>query len=420
MPTKWASVRKRIGWRRVSPSLKKKLLEWILNHPHIIPSPIAKDAILIPDPNNPKQKIRTNKLLLQIPIRELHNDLLNRNPMIGLPEARDKNDKTLISDTGLRGLMPSNVRKMTNQHKQMCGCKQCTLMDFYHSACLQFQSRLLTKMNQKVDQLQEGSAQHSIANAQRVLYCREVRDSEGNTRFPKPRDAAMHVSCKAPDSGNDDKMLANLTHFHCANIACTRCPDYKIPDAESRLDADDAVFQYASSIKFHTYEKGTRCSHHGSLNDGSTSCHFVDDCEGKIQTRDQLVKKEMPLDIFLTDYYLPQLQAYKLHQFQFIILSKAHMTNPRHESLKTDLGEVATIRDFAEALSLEHNQAIQSDHWGVGWKVSMEGVAVYFPMHGVDPIIDFHTYLSDSTDQSSATVYNHMTKLVKLLKRPVY
>ena len=89
-----------------------------------MPSPIAKDAILIPDPNNPKQKIRTNKLLLQIPIRELHNDLLNRNPMIGLPEARDKNDKTLISDAGLRGLMPSNVRKMTNQHEQMCGCKQ--------------------------------------------------------------------------------------------------------------------------------------------------------------------------------------------------------------------------------------------------------------------------------------------------------
>ena len=46
----------------------------------------------------------------------------------------------------------------------------------------------------------------------------------------------------------------------------------------------------------------------------------------------------------------------------------------------------------------------------------MEGVAVYFPMHGIDSIIDFHTYLSDSTGQSSATVYNHMTNLVKHLK----
>ena len=38
------------------------------------------------------------------------------------------------------------------------------------------------------------------------------------------------------------------------------------------------------------------------------------------------------------------------------------MTNPRLGSLKEDAGEVATIRDFSEALSLEHNQSIQSDN----------------------------------------------------------
>ena len=52
----------------------------------------------------------------------------------------------------------------------------------------------------------------------------------------------------------------------------------------------------------------------------------------------------------------------------------------------------------------------------MGWKVSMKGIAVYFPMHGIYPMIGFHTYLSDSTDHGSATVYNHMQNIVKYLK----
>ena len=76
-------------------------------------------------------------------------------------------------------------------------------------------------------------------------------------------------------------------------------------------------------------------------------------------------------------------------------------------------GEVATIRDFDVYISLLHSQAIQSDNWGMGRKVSMEGVIVYFSMHGIYPIIYFHTYLSYSTDQSSETVYNHIQKRVK-------
>ena len=74
------------------------------------------------------------------------------------------------------------------------------------------------------------------------------------------------------------------------------------------------------------------------------------------------------------------------------------MTNPRLKSLKTDASEVATIHGFDKDVMLEHNQAVQSDHWGMGRKVSMEGVAVYSTMHGIYPIIYSHTYILDSTD----------------------
>ena len=69
------------------------------------------------------------------------------------------------------------------------------------------------------------------------------------------------------------------------------------------------------------------------------------------------------------------------------------MTNPTVESLKIDAGEVATIHGFVEDLSLKHNKSIQSDNWGMGCKISMEGVVVYFNLHGNNQIVDFHTYL---------------------------
>ena len=89
--------------------------------------------------------------------------------------------------------MPYNVQKTTNQYRHMCGFKKCTLMDFYHSAYIQYQSRILIKLNQKVDQLPEGYAPNSIANTQHVLYYIEVHDSEGNTIFPRQRDVAVHL-----------------------------------------------------------------------------------------------------------------------------------------------------------------------------------------------------------------------------------
>jgi len=64
IPTTWAAVRKRIGRKKVSPSVRKKLHEWIANHPHMIQSPVAKDTLLIRDPNDSKKKIRVAKLLI--------------------------------------------------------------------------------------------------------------------------------------------------------------------------------------------------------------------------------------------------------------------------------------------------------------------------------------------------------------------
>jgi hypothetical protein len=54
-----------------------------------------------------------------MPVRELHNDLL-KDPPAGLAEARDVNDKCVISITMLHSLLPLELKPATKRHKQMC------------------------------------------------------------------------------------------------------------------------------------------------------------------------------------------------------------------------------------------------------------------------------------------------------------
>jgi hypothetical protein len=67
----------------------------------IIKSPISNDVLLKLNPVI-GIKDRVPKLLLQIPVRELHNDLLKPIEEGGLLEARDENGISLISNTALR------------------------------------------------------------------------------------------------------------------------------------------------------------------------------------------------------------------------------------------------------------------------------------------------------------------------------
>ena len=80
--------------------------------------PISNDKLLVPDPERPGNKIRVSKFLLQISIRELHNNLMSEISICPLKDAiYDKIGNPLISDTSLRPLIPNNVRKFTGKFK---------------------------------------------------------------------------------------------------------------------------------------------------------------------------------------------------------------------------------------------------------------------------------------------------------------
>ena len=71
-------------------------------------SPIANDMATVK--NQEGLLIKVPKLLLQIPIRVLHNDLVNN-----LVEARDSNGKVLVSDTKLRQILSKGIKSHVQQ-----------------------------------------------------------------------------------------------------------------------------------------------------------------------------------------------------------------------------------------------------------------------------------------------------------------
>jgi hypothetical protein len=64
----FSRVLKRLGRTKVSVQLEEAFLKWLDNHNMVIQSPLASDTLLVSDPENPGNKKRMNKILLQIPV----------------------------------------------------------------------------------------------------------------------------------------------------------------------------------------------------------------------------------------------------------------------------------------------------------------------------------------------------------------
>ena len=103
----WSAKKKRKGFSKITATVQANLRQWILDHPHVINSPIAKDTLLVRNSEGIKERV--SKLLLEIPIRELHNDLILPPREGGLADARDDSGNVIISDMSLRRLLPQQL-----------------------------------------------------------------------------------------------------------------------------------------------------------------------------------------------------------------------------------------------------------------------------------------------------------------------
>ena len=77
--------------------------------------------------------------------------------------------------------------------------------------------------------------------------------------------------------------------------------------------------------------------------------------------------------------------------------------------------DIMTRRDYAERLLAKFNEEIQSNHFGQGTNLSMEGCFVEFKYIDGTIRAHFHSHMSDKSTQDAATSHAHLTVLLNKL-----
>ena len=94
------------------------------------------------------------------------------------------------------------------------------------------------------------------------------------------------------------------------------------------------------------------------------------------------------------------------HEWKVSMHAKSNTVDVRQQSLRP--GEVAIQHDFTEALTLKHNEEIQSKHFGDSTTVSIEGYTWHYKKPGdEDTSFDFHSYYSDENIASLYSTFPH-------------
>ena len=76
-----------------------------MHHPQVVQSPIFNDCLKVKIDGHTEPQL-VPKLLLQVSVRELHNNFVRDKYNGGLKEARDEDDDIIIRDSTLRSLLP--------------------------------------------------------------------------------------------------------------------------------------------------------------------------------------------------------------------------------------------------------------------------------------------------------------------------
>ena len=391
-------------------------------------SPITSDTLLVKNEENGKKE-RVGKLLLEIDIRELHNNMIAPPPPDGggLAEARDAAGKIIISDTALRYLLPPQLKKMTEKHKQMCGCEICLIGDSHQKSINARRWRLKRDLHAAADALPDGEAKVAAQQAARS-YQPSLSAYPPRPWHAKVSDALECVQCAPIGSG--------LPHWACVQRNCKKCPEYPVPPEEQGTDEN------APTIKFHIYQIATECTKHGILTKGAKTCPQCaldppaappgepwSKKRPKVRSRKHLTLMECAFGTFHTDYYQPSLEKLAYHRPHVKILGKAYCGAARLAAFKRK-PSVRTRRDYAERLAASFNLEAQAEHFGNGRSLSMEGSSVetfckasvdaylagVWSMDEADLKMVFHSHFSDESRQDAATTHAHMRVLFGDLK----
>ena len=161
--------------------------------------------------------------------------------------------------------------------------------------------------------------------------------------------------------------------------SCIDCLKYEIPTVESDETIDSPI------IKFHIYEVFTICSKHGIIGSGNVCDVYSQSISvgklnkpEKISRRKIITVKELYIGKLMKLYYLPALKKYMYHIFYVHVLSKKICGKMRTKRCFSIIGDILSVRDYAERLSVHFNQEVQSDNFGNGRSLSIGGYNIQY------------------------------------------
>ena len=217
----------------------------------------SNDTVLVKVPNadGVLTKQRVGKLLLEISVRDLHQDLISE-PPVGFPDAYcATTGKLLVSERHLRNVLPPQLRAISFAQKQICGCECCTITKMLHESLLKFRKKEINS--------NEVSTGVSTRRSRNDIYSFHTYKDQlkSNIEFlvSKPTTIVSKLSC--PTDPN-----LNIPKLECVMGRCPACPDVPIPEFEIRDNNS------LSPISYGIYMYHTKCKKHGLLKDKSSTC----------------------------------------------------------------------------------------------------------------------------------------------------
>ena len=131
----WALKKKRKGNSKIDEQIKKSFYNWIMHHPQVVQSPIVNECLKVKIDGHTEPHLVT-KLLLQVYVKELHNNLVSDSENGGLKKARDEDDNIIISDSTLRSLLTPQFKKCHQYTKSYVVANVAYLTKLYiHHYC---------------------------------------------------------------------------------------------------------------------------------------------------------------------------------------------------------------------------------------------------------------------------------------------
>ena len=328
MDITWSIISHRNKYNTKQKFISSLLLEWIINHPHVVSSPFMNDTVLVKVhlPNGETTKERVGKLLIEISIRELHLDMM-KPPPIGLSEVYCKDTQNLIvSERHLRSILPPQLRPITFSQKQLCGCECCTVMKMLHTSLVKSRKAAIntqsnqTRFTRRIQHLIDPMLMYSnTLNLNDNYLSYDIREQFLSMTCPRTSDSA-------------------LLKWKCVMNRCMSCPDIKLPPEETSSNS------VLNKISYATYNFQVKCKLHGLLSRNSSFCQkckviaegnqlFIPE---KIIKKKEIAILETSIDKFHKEIYIPTLSQYRYHIALVIILSKNHCKKSRFEAFSSN------------------------------------------------------------------------------------